>query len=57
LGQVVSERFVKKQQMRWMLAAAHLLLQIQVQVLNGDWRATLRRWCPGMQLTPEPKAA
>lgn len=42
--------------MRWTLAGAHLLLQIRVQVLNGDWRATLSRWYPGMQLTPEPKA-
>ena len=57
VNQVVSKRFVKKQQMRWTLAGAHLLLQIRVQVLNGDWRATLSRWYPGMQLTPEPKAA
>ena len=57
VNQVVSKRFVKKQQMRWTLAGAHLLLQIRAQVLNGDWRATLSRWYPGMQLTPEPKAA
>jgi hypothetical protein len=48
VNQVVSKRFVKKQQMRWTLAGAHLLLQIRVQVLNGDWRATLSRWYPGM---------
>jgi hypothetical protein len=57
VNQVVSKRFVKKQQMRWTPAGAHFLLQIRVQVLNGDWRATLHRWYPGMQLTPEPKAA
>jgi hypothetical protein len=57
VNQVVSKRFVKKQQMRWTLAGAHLLLQIRAHVLNGDWRATLSRWYPGMQLTPEPKAA
>jgi hypothetical protein len=57
VNQVVSKRFVKKQQMRWTLVGAHLLLQIRAQVLNGDWRATLSRWYPGMQLTPEPKAA
>jgi hypothetical protein len=57
VNQVVSKRFVKKQQMRWTPAGAHLLLQIRVQVLNGDWRATLRRWDTGMQLMPEPKAA
>ena len=57
VNQVVSKRFVKKQQMRWTEAGAHLLLQIRAEVLNGDWRATLSRWCPGMPLTPEPKAA
>ena len=57
VNQVVSKRFVKKQQMRWTPAGAHLLLQIRVQVLNGDWRATLSRWCPGMKQTPELKAA
>ena len=35
----------------------HLLLQIQAQVLNGDWRVTLSRWYPGIQLMPELKAA
>ena len=57
VNQVVSKRFVKKQQMRWTPAGAHLLLQIRTQVLNGDWRATLSRWYPSMQLTPKPKAA
>jgi hypothetical protein len=57
VNQLVSKRFVKKRQMRWTLAGAHLLLQIRAQVLNGDWRATLSRWYPGMQLTPKPKAA
>jgi hypothetical protein len=38
---VLSKRFAKKQQERWTLAGAHLLLQIRVKVLNGDWRATL----------------
>ncbi|HZI74541.1 MAG TPA: ISKra4 family transposase, partial [Gemmatimonadales bacterium] len=52
VNQVVSKRFVKKQQMRWTPAGAHLLLQVRTQVLNGDWRATLSRWYPGMQLTP-----
>jgi hypothetical protein len=55
--QVVSKRFVKKQQMRWAEAGAHLLLQIRAQVLNGDWRATLSRWYPAMQVAPETKAA
>jgi hypothetical protein len=41
VNQVVSKRFVKKQQMRWTPAGAHLLLQIRIEVLNGDSRATL----------------
>ena len=57
VNQVVSKRFVEKRQMRWTPAGAHFLLQIRVQVLNGDWRATLPGWYPGVQLTPEPKAA
>jgi hypothetical protein len=46
---VVSKRFVKKQQMRWTLVGAHLLLQSRVEVLNGDWRATLSRWFAGLR--------
>jgi hypothetical protein len=40
VNQVVSKRFVKKQQTRWTPAGAHFLLQIRIEVLNGDWRAT-----------------
>jgi len=43
VNQVVSRRFVKKQQMRWTPAGAHLLLQIRIEVLNGHWRSTLAR--------------
>jgi hypothetical protein len=57
VNQVVSKRFVKKQQMRWTPAGAHLLLQIRCQVLNGEWRLTLARWYPGLQAIPERKAA
>ena len=57
VNQVVSRRFVKKQQMRWTPAGAHLLLQIRCQVLNGEWRLTLARWYPGLQATPERQAA
>jgi hypothetical protein len=32
--QVLSKRFVKKQQMRWTVIGAHLLLQIRTQVLR-----------------------
>jgi hypothetical protein len=57
VNQVVSKRFVKKQQMRWTEAGAHLLLQIRAQVLNGDWRSTFSRWYPAMEVSPEKKAA
>ena len=57
VNQVVSKRFVKKQQMRWTPAGAHLLLQVRAQVLNGEWRLTLARWYPGLQATPERTAA
>jgi hypothetical protein len=48
---------VKKQQMRWTERGAHLLLQVRTQVLNETWRATLSHWHPGMEVTPEMKAA
>ena len=44
VNQVISKRFVKKQQMRWSERGAHRLLQIRTQVLNDDWRGTLSRW-------------
>ncbi|MBV9998824.1 MAG: hypothetical protein JO015_06885 [Verrucomicrobia bacterium] len=48
VNQVVSKRFVKKQQMQWTPAGAHLLLQVPTQVLNGEWRLALSRWYPSM---------
>ena len=48
VNQVVSKRFVKKQQMRWTQRGAHLLLQVRLQVLNQDWRSTFERWYPGL---------
>jgi hypothetical protein len=35
------KRSVKKQQMRWTPEGARFLLQIRIEVLNGNWRATL----------------
>jgi hypothetical protein len=52
-----SKRFVKKQQMRWTEAGAHLLLQVRTQVLNQIWHATLSRWYPVMKAAPDRKAA
>jgi hypothetical protein len=57
VNQVVSKRFVKKQQMRWTEAGAHLLLQIRIQVLNGAWRSTLSACHVGLRATPKAKAA
>jgi len=56
VNQVVSKRFVKMQQMRWTPVGAHPLLQIWVEVLNGDWRATLSRWSAGLREPTEVKA-
>ena len=36
INQVVSRRFVKKQQMEWTLRGAHLLLQTRTKVLNNE---------------------
>jgi len=44
VNQVISKRFVKKQQMRWTKKGAHLLLQVRAQVLNEDLRPTFERW-------------
>lgn len=57
VNQVVSKRFVKKQQMRWTARGAHRLLQIRTKVLNEDWYGTLRRWHSAMAAEPEERAA
>ena len=44
VNQVVSKRFVKKQQMQWTKKGAHLLLQTRTQVLDERLEATLREW-------------
>jgi hypothetical protein len=46
INQVVSRRFVKKQQMQWTLRGAHLLLQTRTKVLNNELEETFRRWYP-----------
>jgi transposase-like protein len=57
INQVLSKRFVKRQQMRWTDRGAHLLLQVRTKVLDEDWRSTLSRWYPGMEETCDAKAA
>jgi hypothetical protein len=46
INQVVSRRFVKKQQMEWTLRGAHLLLQTRTKVLNNELDGAFRNWYP-----------
>jgi hypothetical protein len=50
VNQLVSQRMVKKQQMRWSRKGAHRLLQVRTRVLDGEWRNTFERWyvCPAV---------
>ncbi len=54
VNQVISKRFVKKQQMRWTPKGAHLLLQMRMLVLNGELRGKFQQWYPGFRLDKEP---
>jgi hypothetical protein len=47
VNQVISKRFVKKQQMQWTKRGAHLFLQVRTHVLNGALRDLFCRWYPG----------
>src|SRR5271166_1112004 len=53
INQVVSRRFVKKQQMQWTLRGAHLLLQTRTRVLNEDLDDLFRRRYP--KFRPQPQ--
>jgi hypothetical protein len=55
INQVVSRRFVKKQQMQWTLKGAHLLLQTCTKVLNNELEGVFRRWYS--QFRAQEKAA
>jgi len=46
INQVVSRRFVKKQQMHWTQRGAHLLLQTRTKILNDELEAVFQRWYP-----------
>ena len=54
VNQLVSRRMIKRQQMHWTERGAHLLLQVRVQVINGDPRQTFGRWYPGVNTVAEP---
>ena len=49
VNQIMSKRFVKKQQMRWTRRGAHHLLQIRTRVLDDTLATTFQRWYPGME--------
>ncbi len=55
VNQIVSRRFVKKQQMRWTRRGAHLLLQIRTRVLDDTLATTFQRWYPGMETGESPQ--
>ena len=55
INQIVSRRFVKKQQMGWTLKGAHLLLQTRTRVLNKELEEVFRRWYP--KFRPAAQAA
>ena len=46
VDQVLSKRFVKKQQMSWSRRGAHLLLQVRTRVLNEELRDKFGEWYP-----------
>lgn len=52
INQVVSKRFVKKQQMQWTQEGAHLLLQTRTRVLDDDLDEAFRDWYPKFRTEP-----
>src|SRR5215510_13627901 len=52
INQVVSKRFVKRQQMQWTPKGAHLLLQTRTKVLDGDLEGVFRGWYPQFRSVP-----
>jgi hypothetical protein len=53
INQVVSRRFVKKQQMHWTLRGTHLLLQTRTKVLNDELDEAFRRRYPKFRVHPQ----
>ena len=56
VNQVLSKRFVKKQQMSWSRRGAHLLLQVRTRVLNEELREKFDEWYPGFNAQSEDQA-
>jgi hypothetical protein len=49
VNQVLSKRFLKKQQIRWSPTGAHQLLQVRTRVLNRQLRGDFERWHPRLR--------
>ncbi len=56
VDQVLSKRFVKKQQMSWSRRGAHLLLQVRTRALNEELREKFDEWYPGFNAQSEDQA-
>jgi hypothetical protein len=44
VDQIISRRFVKKQQMRWTDQGCQNVLQIRTRVINDELRSAVQRW-------------
>jgi hypothetical protein len=55
VNQMVSKRFVKKQQMRWAKRGAHLLLQIRTRMLDDTLATTFQCWYPSINIGETPQ--
>lgn len=53
VNQVISKRFVKRQQMQWTKKGAHLLMQARTKVLNEEWDGCFRQRYPGFRQDQE----
>ncbi len=56
VNQVISKRFVKKQQQRWTKKGVHNLLQVRTKVLNEELKQTFQKWYPGMKVQKVSKS-
>src|SRR6185312_147840 len=51
VNEIISKRFVKKQQMRWTKKGAQQLLQVRIQVLNNTLWESFCHWYPSLSET------
>ena len=54
INQVVSKRFVKRQQIQWTQKGSHMLLQTRIKILDGDLEGVFRGWYPQFRPLPAP---